>query len=225
MRRVLLMTAALGLALTATACDFDVEASVNDTVAFDLGSLDGACEGSDSEEGDRGVTAWTKSIEGDACRVDFTWDGDLIEMDEVREKVDAEIAANDPGVGSVGVRIDGVEIGLEALRMTDGDGGAIPSPTMDEYGLSIDMLEEELLAIDGTDVLEIVASDQTFPLSKDALLAASQAFRERAPVPAHAEGTLLIPLTELDALAAAGETRLEVDFRVDVTATAEASVF
>ncbi len=225
MRRLALTLAALGLAFTVTACDFEVGATTSTTLAFDLGTQDGSCDGTETREAEGSTTTWTKTIEGDDCRIDFIWDGALMDMAEIREKVDAELEANDAGVGSAGVRIDRIELAMDAIRMAGGDGADITPPSVPSWAADVDVVEEPLLSIEGEDALSLPETGETFALSSAALLAASQAFRSSSPVPASAAGHLVIPLDDLAALGSAGETALELEMTVEVTGTASVTVF
>lgn len=201
--------------------DIDVDKDLESTVTIEL-DLQGPCSGS----GQQGDATYTKTIETvddvQVCRVDINWAGDMVDMPEVRQKVEEEAAKRDFDPNDT--QITEITLDITDVRIRDANGSPLPAPlTYFATDLSIANLPVFNMESTSSDALLANPIALTIP---DALIDAFQrAFEQNTAVGASTITTLRVPMESLATLQSApGPIVIEIDSKAVVTATVEKSV-
>jgi hypothetical protein len=231
--------ALLLLALPASGCDclfgllgaipFDTE--TDGVVVFPLGTV-GDCTSADdgtvpvdgNPDADGNLTTYSHSNDGTVCQLKADWIGNLVNMDEVKAEVDAEI--EEAGLDPANVRLNIVSMTPTVKTVVLRD---------DETDDEIELGTDGLLAYRGSISVEgdediIVASyegdgDPNTPdveVKESAVLIANAnaSFADGTPLAASGTGNTSIAMTELPTVQAAGQPALVVTFSIALSGEA-----
>lgn len=221
------------LALPASGCEclfgllgaIPFETESDGVIVFPLGSV-GDCTSADNgtvpadgEPDENGsLTVYSHSNDGTVCQLKADWTGNLVNMEDVRAEVDAEI--EEAGLDPANVRLNIISMTptVETVVLRD-----------DETDEVLELGTEALLAYRGAISVEgdediIVASydgtgDPTVPnveTKESAVLIAlaNTAFAEGTPLAASGEGNTSIAMTELPQIQGAGQPAIVVTFKI-----------
>jgi hypothetical protein len=231
--------ALLLLALPASGCDclfgllgaVPFETESDGVVVFPLGSVgdctsadDGTVPSNGEPDEDGNLTTYSHSNDGTVCQLKADWVGTLVNMEDVRAEVDAEI--EEAGLDPANVRLNIISMTptVETVVLRD-----------DETDEVLDLGTDALLAYRGSISVEgdediIVASydgngDPTVPdvdVKDSATLVAlaNTSFAEGTPLSASGTGNSSIAMAELPTIQAAGQPALVVTFKIVVAGEA-----
>ncbi len=227
------------LAIPASGCDcifgllgaVPFETESDGVIVFPLGSV-GDCTSADNgtvpvdgePDEDGNLTTYSHSNDGTVCQLKADWVGNLVNMEDVRAEVDAEI--EEAGLDPANVRLNIISMTptVETIILRD-----------DATDETLDLSTDALLAYRGSISVEgdediIVASydgegDATVPDvevkdSPTLVALANTSFAEGSPLAASGTGNTDIAMAELPTIQAAGQPALVVTFKIVVSGEA-----
>jgi hypothetical protein len=157
--------------------------------------FEGRCNGDGmSEDPVLGKTTWSKSdAEGD-CRVKMDWTGDIIDVLQLRDDIDAEAELGD-------LEITRLHVLLKNVRVLDSNGADVTPPDITAFSADTMLDGEAFYSLTGDDLQAALGDsgfEQTFEEPHPLLDMLSESLREReaAPASAHVEltTTSIMPL-------------------------------
>lgn len=231
--------ALLLLALPASGCDclfgllgaVPFETESDGVVVFPLGSVgdctsadDGTVPANGEPDENGNLTTYAHSNDGTVCQLKADWVGSLVNMEDVRAEVDAEIEEAGLDPATVRLKIISMTPTVETVVLRD--------DATDEV---LELSDEALLGYRGSISVEgdediIVASydgngDPTVPdvdVKDSATLVelANTSFTEGTPLAASGTGNTSVAMNELPTIQAAGQPALVVTFKIVVAGEA-----
>ena len=177
--------------LFSTTVTFSDDAAATVELALDIA---GDCTDTGERVDERGVTRWTETVIGEgataACRIDVTWDGDLISLAQMRADTVDECG---PG----GDRCDPDELSLSlTVRLEDAWFQAgeerLTRPQLQALTARATTGDAELFALDRETALPVQLGPD--PAVRAAL---QQAYLVGGSLPVHAAGSLTLAMTDV----------------------------
>ena len=157
-----------------TGCNFDAHTSVDGTFNFGLGSLDRSCHGSGATDNDYGHTDWSKSSDGVTCHISATWNGNLVDMPAVRQKVEDELKKN-------GSSLDKSDVSFKQINLTFHDAQLAPSLPVSAIHVNL-TVGADTLADKNAANLGALFDGTPVTAPKKTISAAYDAFKKKTPL-------------------------------------------
>jgi hypothetical protein len=209
----------LSLAI-APACTLHASANVDvdEDVSFELDDFGTTCSGSGRSETPSGVTTWTKTADGERCRIDATWSGTLIDMAEVNRKASEQ-------AGDVKLTIEGIHLAFDDAALRDMAGANITPPRVPSWEAHFVLAGQPIGDFSGTDVTALITTPLELDVPPEGITLANQALAASAPLQGSGTATLLVEMADVATVAAATGPAIEFHFAAHVTSQADKKVF
>jgi hypothetical protein len=100
----------IGLLALVSGCTYAGSGSGEGKFTFAIG-VDRTCEGKGSTDHmELGKTDWTKSNDGTTCKINAVWNGDLSDMQPIKDAINAELVKNGSSLDKVEVEFNKVDL-------------------------------------------------------------------------------------------------------------------
>jgi hypothetical protein len=197
-----------------------IDSSAQSTLHFELGALDGQCGGGGDVQDSNGETKYTETIDGDNCRIDATWMGQLLDLQSVRDTVAAEAKKNNTSADKLDLTIHSVVLDLSNVALVDGSGENITPPTVPAWSAAITLDGTAIFDLSGKDVTSLLAGDTQVALAKDCVALLDKEYHSAQPVQAAGTASLSVAMSDLPSLAGKNPI-LSFDLAAQINGTAQ----
>jgi hypothetical protein len=109
--------AALLLTALASACAAPLAPDTKGTIRIELGDLNSACDGAETEVDEDGTAVWTQQ-HAELCFIHVAWQGVVLEAEQVKAHIPADLEAR------------GVVLQVQDIALRDAEGADIPSAVL-----------------------------------------------------------------------------------------------
>ena len=200
------------LALILAGCAIPVSTSVKSELGFGV-DLDTSCTGEATLEDSSGTTVYALTLEGETCRVDVHWEGQLADQEAMDAKIEASLEGQP--VDRSDVRVAGATLLVTRVELVDAAGNPVQArfPSW-EMGLSVAGVS--VYEDTGADVPALLRDPLEVELPEEVVAALDASVRDGTPVPGTASASLVLPLEVLPERS--GSFTLEVEGDVDIRA-------
>jgi hypothetical protein len=197
-----------------TACTVPFSTNLGSELSMGL-ELDQSCTGSDTRTDALGTTEFTLTLEGDVCRMDVVWSGQLVSQEDLDAEVDA--ALDGQPVDRSNVEVTGATFTMDRVRLLDAAGSPVTVASFPEWSVDLQIAGEPVYTDAGTDLPELLAAPVTVPLSAGQLAVVNTAVQGEGTVMGDGTAMLRVPVAALPETA----SELTIDFSADIALDAE----
>jgi hypothetical protein len=198
-----------------------IDSNAQSTLHFELGALDGQCGGgNDLRDANGDGTTYTETIDGDNCRIDATWQGQLLDLQSVRDTVASEAKKNNTSADKLDLTIHSVVLDLSNVALVDSAGVNIAPPTVPAWKAEITLDNDAIFDLSGKDVTSLFAGDTQVALSKECVALLDKEYHSGQPVKAAGTASLSVAMSDLPSLAGKNPT-ISFDLAAQINGTAQ----
>lgn len=223
MRSVLLFAFALVAVFSeGCACGFPFNSSREAQIKIELGDVEATCTDSGTETRENGdVITWDHNPESNRCHLSSTWEGVVLDMEEVHTQV--EDALKDTGIKpeDVKVTISEIQITVTKVDMTDVDGEHVEIPGLLSYVGSVDVGDETgLITAEMKEGGDPTDPDVTIKDDNELAAIATDAYEKNENVSGKGIADTFVNLDDVAGLEGVRGLGLTVDFTLDIGGSA-----
>ncbi len=209
-------------AVCASACTVPFASEDELELRFELGELDGDCQGSGERTNENGTVGYSYGNDGQSCTINLTWNGVVLDAEALRDTVEEEVRAGGLDPAQVDVNLKTAAFEVIDLALRDAAGNELEPRTVESIDAS--------LALDGgANIFVIqgrnVAFDETsvdMANADDLIEELQAAYDEGRTARGVGQAVVTIPLPLIEQLRGADTPAIE--FRLGAIIEAEGGV-